>query len=87
MEVCVAQDLPPLTADLLMSNILANTLSSLAETLSVLLEPGGCLALAGILKEQSPEAVASFASWCALHPVAQRDDWVLLAGTRSDHGA
>ncbi len=87
VEVCVTQDLPPLTADLLVSNILANTLSSLAQTLSVLLEPGGRLALAGILKEQSPEVVASFAPWCALDVAAQRDDWVLLAGTRSDHGA
>ncbi len=87
VEVRVPRDLPPLTTDLLVSNILANTLSSLAETLSVLLEPGGRLALAGILKEQFPEVVASFAPWCALHPVAQRDDWVLLAGTRSDHGA
>lgn len=87
VEVCVTQDLPPLTADLRVSDILANTLSSLAQTLSVLLEPGGRLALAGILKEQSPEVVASFAPWCALHVVAQRNDWVLLAGTRSDHGA
>lgn len=87
VEVREPQDLPPLTVDLLVSNILANTLSELAETLSLLLEPGGCLALSGILTEQSPAAAASFSPWCALQPVATRDDWVLLAGTRYANGA
>jgi ribosomal protein L11 methyltransferase len=87
VEVCEPQDLPPLTVDLLVSNILANTLSELAETLSLLLKPGGCLALSGILTEQSPAVAASFAPWCALQPVATRDDWDLLAGTRHANGA
>ncbi len=87
VEVREPRNLPPLTVDLLVSNILANTLSGLAETLSLLLEPGGRLALSGILTEQSPAVTASFAPWCALQPVAKRDDWVLLAGTRCDHGA
>ena len=87
VQVHPPRDLPPLTADLLVSNILASTLSSLAQTLSQALRPGGHLALAGVLREQSPGVVASFAPWCALHPVAQRDGWVLLAGARSEHGA
>jgi ribosomal protein L11 methyltransferase len=61
-------------------------LSDLAQTLSLLLAPGGCLALSGILTEQSPAVAASFAPWCALQPVAARDDWVLLAGTRRANG-
>ncbi len=80
-------DLPPLTADLLVSNILANTLRDLARTLSRLLVPGGRLALAGILEEQSPAVIASFAPWCALRTLEQREGWVLLAGTRGDQGA
>jgi len=87
VEVREPQDLPPLTVDLLVSNILANTLSELAETLPLLLEPGGRLALSGILTEQSPAVAASFPPWCALRPVARRDDWVLLAGTRYANGA
>jgi ribosomal protein L11 methyltransferase len=81
------QELPPLTADLLVSNILANTLCSLAESVSGLLDPGARLALAGILSEQSPRVVKSFAPWCALRVGAERGDWVLLDGTRSGHGA
>ena len=87
VEVRAPQNLPPLTVDLLVSNILANTLSGMAETLSLLLEPGGRLALAGILKEQAPAVVARFAPWCALRAVARRDEWVLLAGNRGDYGA
>jgi ribosomal protein L11 methylase PrmA len=56
-------------------------------TWSLLLEPGGCLALSGILTEQSPAVAASFTPWCALQPVAIRDDRVLLAGTRYANGA
>ncbi|MDX2314364.1 MAG: 50S ribosomal protein L11 methyltransferase [Gammaproteobacteria bacterium] len=87
IQVHLPADVPPLTADLLISNILANTLSGLAQTLSTLLAPGGRLALAGILAEQSPAVIASFAPWCALHPIDQREDWVLLAGTRAEQGA
>ena len=87
VEVRAPMDIPPLTADLLVSNILANTLSSMAPALSALLMPGGRMALAGILQEQSPHVIERYAPWCAFHLAAQREDWVLLAGTRSDHGA
>ena len=87
VRVRLPGDLPPLTADLLVSNILANTLSGLAQTLSRLLAPGARLALAGILEEQSTEVIARFAPWCALHALEQRGGWVLLAGTRGDRGA
>lgn len=87
ITACAPADLPSLTADLLVSNILANTLSDMAPTLSRLLEPGGRLALAGILSEQAARVVARFAPWCALQAGARRDDWVLLVGTRSIHGA
>ena len=82
VQVHAPVDLPPLTADLLVSNILANTLSGLARTLSTLLVPGGRVALAGILEAQSPAVIASFAPWCALDTLEEREGWVLLAGTR-----
>lgn len=80
------EHLPALTADLLVSNILANTLGSMARELCALLKPGGRLALAGILREQSPQVIERFAPWCALHISARREDWVLLCGTRGDDG-
>lgn len=86
VHACTPGNLPALTAHLLVSNILANTLTSLAQTLCALLRPGGRMALAGILADQSSGVMGHFAPWCALEPVDQRDDWVLLAGTRRDTG-
>ena len=86
VRVFAPAELPPLTADLLVSNILANTLSDLAETLSGLLAPGGRLALAGILHEQSSRVIECYAPWCVLRVGARHDDWVLLEGVRRDLG-
>jgi ribosomal protein L11 methyltransferase len=87
VEVRAPAERPPLTADLLVSNILANTLSGMAEALCAMLEPEGRLALTGILTEQSPRVVECFAPWCVLEVSARRAEWVLLDGTRGNHGA
>lgn len=86
VEVCAPGALPSLTADLLVSNILANTLMGLAETLCGLLGPAARLALAGILQEQSSRVVARYAPWCSLRIGARDDGWVLLDGTLGDQG-
>jgi ribosomal protein L11 methyltransferase len=83
VEVHHARQVPALSAGLVVSNILANTLSSLAKTLSALLEPGGRLALAGILKHQADAVLARFEPWCTLRLRSERDGWVLLEGTRN----
>jgi ribosomal protein L11 methyltransferase len=86
VEALVPAELPSLTADLLVSNILANTLMDLAEAFCGLLAPGGRLALAGVLQEQSPRVVARYAPWCSLSTHARDGDWVLLDGTRCGQG-
>lgn len=86
IQVCDPQSLPSLTADLMVSNILANTLSSLAGKFSALLRPGGRLALAGILRAQARQVLTSFMPWCGLQHAAERDGWVLLAGARRHPG-
>lgn len=86
IEVHEPHSLPTLSADVVVSNILANTLSDLAGTLSGLLAAGGRLALAGILARQSKQVLESYAPWCALHTAARCEDWVLLAGTRKSPG-
>jgi ribosomal protein L11 methylase PrmA len=59
----------------------------MAEALCAMLEPEGRLALTGILTEQSPRVVECFAPWCVLEVSARRAEWVLLDGTRGNHGA
>lgn len=74
--------------ELLVSNILAGTLVSLARAFAALVRPGGRILLAGILADQSETVADAFAPWFDIGPSGQRDDWVALAGTRKNdvHG-
>ena len=73
---------PPRPFDLVVANILATTLSELAETLAASTGSGGAIALSGILVDQAPELVALYDQWFALEPVRQRDGWALITGRR-----
>ena len=68
--------------DVVVANILAGALIELAPTLCRAAAPGAPLALSGILAEQAPEIVARYAPWCDDLVIAQREDWVLVSGTR-----
>src|SRR5690606_15692501 len=76
------QDLPPVQADVLVANILAGPLVSLAPQLSSLVKPGGRLALSGILAEQGEEVAGAYAQDFDLDPIANRDGWVRITGRR-----
>jgi len=72
----------PGPADLLLANILAGTLCSLAADLATLVRRGGALVLAGILAEQADVVAAVYAPWFDITLANQSGDWVLLAGKR-----
>ena len=76
------EDLPAHQADVLVANILAGPLVSLAPQLSTLVKPGGRLALSGILAEQGEEVAAAYAADFDLDPIANRDGWVRISGRR-----
>lgn len=69
-------------ADVLMANILAAPLTSLAPRLLESLRPGGRLALSGILDSQAEEVLAAYRD--GLHQVRVENDegWVLIQGRR-----
>lgn len=64
------------------ANILANPLRMLAPLLSTHTEPGGSIALSGILAEQAASVVDAYAPWCDLAVAGEELGWVLVAGTR-----
>ena len=64
------------------ANILANPLRMLAPLIAAHTQPGGDMALSGILAGQANEVIAAYAPWSELRVAAQEADWVLLAGTR-----
>lgn len=69
-------------ADILLANILAGPLESLAPTFASLVRPGGRLVLSGILRNQAEAVATTYAAWFDIAPAVVRDDWARLDGVR-----
>ncbi len=82
LEVLDAQSEVPGRARVTVANILANPLRMLAPILANHTQPGGAIALCGILEEQAPEVISAYSPWAALGVDARDAGWVLLAGQR-----
>ena len=80
--VYLPADLPQQPADVVVANILAGPLVSLAPQITALVKGGGRLALSGILAEQAEEARAAYASAFDLDPTAVKDGWVRISGVK-----
>lgn len=74
--------LPPLNVDIILANILAGPLLELAPKFAMLVKPGGCIVLSGILLDQAPAVMEKYRAWFNMEPVATRDEWVRLSGQR-----
>ena len=82
LEVMDARSAIPGAMRVTVANILANPLRMLAPILASHTEPGGSIALSGILEEQAAEVALAYAPWAALEVEAREAGWVLLAGAR-----
>jgi ribosomal protein L11 methyltransferase len=71
-----------LSADMLVANILAVPLITLARELINRIPPGGSLALSGILADQAQAVIEAYQPRIRFEPVLQREDWVLLTGIK-----
>ncbi|NNF97157.1 MAG: 50S ribosomal protein L11 methyltransferase, partial [Halobacteria archaeon] len=67
---------------LLLANILAGPLQSLASRFSELVVPAGHIVLSGILAEQAELVMQQYQTAFDIQLVDQREDWVCLAGQR-----
>lgn len=74
--------LPPISADLVVANILANPLKLLAPLLSGFCARGGRIALSGILLPQAAEVEAAWSPWFEFEPAAGEGEWTCLSGVR-----
>jgi ribosomal protein L11 methyltransferase len=70
------------TADIVVANILANTLNVLAPLLASRCKRGGHIALSGILAEQADDVERSYARWVAFGPPDEEGGWVLRSGVK-----
>lgn len=75
-------DMPQQPADVVVANILAGPLVSLAPQITALVKVGGRLALSGILAEQAEDVRAAYAEAFELDPTAIKDGWVRISGIR-----
>lgn len=72
----------PRAARITVANILANPLRMLAPLIAAHTEPGGSIALSGVLADQAAGVIAAYEPWADLAVAKDESGWVLLAGPR-----
>ena len=70
------------TVDILLANILAEPLHSLAPKFASLVKPKGSIVLSGLLAEQADAIIDTYSQWFDMSPPVQREDWVRVSGIR-----
>jgi ribosomal protein L11 methyltransferase len=83
LEVFDAQHAPSLQASVTVANILANPLRVLAPVICAHTQPGGRIALSGILEEQAERVIDAYAPWAALAVTQHDSGWVLVTGRKN----
>lgn len=73
---------PHEVADMVLANILAGPLITLAEDISSRVKPHGHLVLSGILSTQAQEVLAAYQGQFDFEAIAEQDGWVRLAGRK-----
>lgn len=85
LECCLPEAMPAQAHfDLVIANILAGPLVSLAPQLLGYCGDGAALVLSGILNEQAEDVMAAYTPDILFTPPARLGDWTRLAGVRAD---
>ncbi|MCB1552653.1 MAG: 50S ribosomal protein L11 methyltransferase [Xanthomonadales bacterium] len=82
LAVYAPEDAPLRRYPIVVANILAGALDTLADALADACEPGGHIALSGILAGQEDELLARYAAWFDALQVTRREDWIRIDGVR-----
>lgn len=82
LQSYLPEAMPDLQADVLLANILAAPLQSLAPRFAQLLKPGGQIVMSGLLLEQVEEVAACYTELFNLEDPVTDADWVCLSGSR-----
>ncbi len=79
MPICLPEELPSISVDIIMANIVSGVLIDLAETFKSLLRPSGKILLSGILTHQEEEVIKAYA-WHGFDVEASQQigEWALL---------
>jgi ribosomal protein L11 methyltransferase len=82
IDAYLPDDCPEITCDLLLSNILAGPLQSLAERLADLTKAGAPIVLSGILDIQADDVSKSYQTWFDMEAPILKDEWIRLVGQK-----
>ena len=82
LRICEAASQLPRECDVMVANILSETLIALAPALAPRVSSGGSVLLAGMLAAQEPEVAACYSPWFDMGRFDTRDGWVALQGRR-----
>jgi ribosomal protein L11 methyltransferase len=77
------RDLMP--ASLVIANILAGPLESLAPRLAALTKPRGRIVLSGVLTGQAQTVQNCYTAWFDMDPIVTQGDWARLSGKKRAH--
>lgn len=83
LRLFVPESLPEGQCDLLLANILAQPLMSLAPSLAKRVRPGGDILLSGILASQAEELRQRYSPWFHMAEAVEQEGWVRLHGRRT----
>lgn len=83
LQAVLPEDEPTACYPVVVANILASALHELAPHLASRVEPGGRIALSGILAGQEDELLERYGEWFDALAVAQEGDWVRIDGVRA----
>ncbi len=86
LHTCLPEDMPSAPADILVANILAGPLVSLAPILAELMNPGARFALSGILAEQQSQVAERYLAFADLNAIRQQEEWILIEGRKKADG-
>jgi ribosomal protein L11 methyltransferase len=84
IEAFLPGNCPDLPCDMLIANILAGPLQTLAPRFANLCKPNAELVLSGILQTQAEAVAESYQDWFEMQPAVAKEDWIRLYGTRHD---
>ena len=82
LSVCLPQDLDAEPADIVLANILAEPLISLAGQLTTLTAPGGQLCLSGMIASQTDAVMSAYSEHFRFAPPLCREEWFCLTAEK-----
>lgn len=82
LTVCAVAEMRAQPADILLANILAEPLLSLASALASLVQPHGQIVLSGLLTDQAAQVAMQYSAWFDIAPTRVRGEWARIDGCR-----